>query len=66
MKGVRDKGIVVYGIIRMMMGISGFVKKTTGRNIGKKMFGFLLSKLSLDGNRICSRHAVQNMAKPAF
>ena len=53
MKGVRDKGIVVYGIIRMMMGISGFVKKTTGRNIGKKMFGFLLSKLSLDGNRIC-------------
>ncbi len=53
MKGVREKGIVVYGAIRFLMGISGFVKKTTGKNIGKKMFGFLLKKLSLDTNRIC-------------
>ena len=53
MSGVRKKGIVVYGIIRGMMGFSGFVKKAFGINIGKKMFGFLLSKLSLESNRIC-------------
>ena len=53
MSGVRKKGIVVYGLIRGMMGFSGFVKKAFGINIGKKMFGFLLSKLSLESNRIC-------------
>ena len=53
MKGVREKGIAVYGLIRLMMAISGFIKRTTGRNIGKRMFGFLLSRLSLDTNRIC-------------
>ncbi len=36
-----------------MMGFSGFVKKLTGVNIGKKMFGFLLRQLSLEDNRIC-------------
>ena len=35
------------------MGISGFLKKTFGINIGKKMFSFLLKKVSLDTNRIC-------------
>ena len=53
MAGVRKKGIVVYGIIRMMMGFSGFVKKVFGVNIGKKLFGFLLRNLSLENNRIC-------------
>ena len=53
MSGVRKKGIVVYGLIRALMGFSGFVKKVFGVNIGKKMFGFLLSKLSLESNRIC-------------
>ena len=53
MAGVRKKGIVVYGIIKAMMGLSGFIKKLTGINIGKKMFGFLLRQLSLEDNRIC-------------
>mgnify|MGYP001365075293 CR=1 FL=1 len=53
MDGVRKKGILIYGIIRMLMGISGFVKKCFGVNIGKKLFKGLLAKLSLDTNRIC-------------
>ncbi len=51
--GVKEKGPVIYGIIRGLMYVSGFIKKTTGVNPGKKMFGFLLSKLSLETNRIC-------------
>jgi long-chain acyl-CoA synthetase len=53
MNGVKEKGIVLYGIVRFMMGISGFLKKIFKVNVGKKMFGFLLKKLSLDTNRIC-------------
>ena len=53
MSGVRKKGPVVYGAIRALMGLSGFLKKAFGINAGKKMFGFLLSKLSLESNRIC-------------
>lgn len=53
MAGVRKKGIVVYGLIRGMMGVSGIIKKVFGVNIGKKMFGFLLKNLSLEDNRIC-------------
>lgn len=51
--GVRKKGIVVYGLIRFMMGISGFIKKVFKKNVGHKMFGFLLKQISLDTNRIC-------------
>lgn len=51
--GVKKKGALVYGLIRTMMGFSGFVKKVFGVNIGKKMFGFLLKNLSLENNRIC-------------
>ncbi len=53
MNGVKEKGILLYGIIRGLMYVSGFIKKTTGINPGKKMFGFLLKKLSLETNRIC-------------
>lgn len=53
MNGVREKGILLYGIIRALMYVSGFIKKTTGINPGKIMFGFLLKKLSLETNRIC-------------
>ena len=53
MNGIKEKGIVIYGIIRFLMFISGFIKKTTGKNPGKKMFKGLLAKLSLDTNRIC-------------
>ena len=53
MAGVRKKGIIVYGLIRFMMGISGIIKTTTGRNIGKKLFSSLLDKLSLRTLRTC-------------
>ncbi len=53
MDGVRKKGIVLYGVIRAMMSLSGFLKKVFHVNVGKKWFGFLLKKLSLDTNRIC-------------
>ena len=53
MKGVEEKGKFVSGLIHAMMGFSGFVKKVFKINIGKKMFGFLLKKVSLDKNRIC-------------
>ncbi len=51
--GVKKKGAVVYGLIRGLMGISGFLKKAFGIKVGKKMFGFLLKNLSLDNCRIC-------------
>lgn len=53
MNGLKKKGIVVYGLIRFLMGVSGVLKKIFKVNVGKKMFGFLLKKLSLDKNRIC-------------
>ena len=53
MAGVKKKGALVYGLVRAMMGFSGFVKKVFGVNIGKKIFGFLLKNLSLEENRIC-------------
>ena len=53
MNGIREKGIIVYGLIRLMMGFSGLVKKITGVNIGKKLFKGILAKVSLDTNRIC-------------
>ena len=51
--GVRKKGVDVYGLIRFLMGISGFLKKAFGLKVGKKMFGFLLKNLSLENCRIC-------------
>ena len=51
--GVRKKGVVVYGLIRFLMGISGFLKKAFGLKVGKMMFGFLLKNLSLENCRIC-------------
>lgn len=53
MNGVKAKGPIVYGFIRFLMGISGFLKKAFGIKVGKKMFSFLLKKVSLDTNRIC-------------
>jgi len=53
MKGIREKGVVVYGLIRFMMWLSGVIKKYFHVNPGKKMFKGILSKVSLDTNRIC-------------
>lgn len=53
MKGIREKGPLVYGAVRIMMGLSGFIKKTTGINPGKLMFRSILEKASLASIRIC-------------
>ncbi len=53
LSGVRKKSIVLYGIIRFLMSISGFIKKSFKVNPGKKMFGFLLKKVGLQNIRIC-------------
>ncbi len=53
MKGVREKGTLVYGLIRTLMAISGFIKKTFGVNPGKKLFHSVLEKASLSSIRIC-------------
>ncbi len=51
--GVKKKSIVLYGLIRFMMSISGLIKKIFKKNVGHKMFKFLLKQISLDTNRIC-------------
>ena len=52
MKGVRSKGVAVYGVIRFLMGFSYLIKKTTGKNIGKKLFKSVLEKANLTTLRI--------------
>ncbi|MCL2068010.1 MAG: AMP-binding protein [Treponema sp.] len=52
-RGLKEKGPVVYGIIRFMMGISGLIKKVFKVNPGKKMFKFILDRASLSTVRIC-------------
>ena len=53
MKGVREKGIVLYSIVRFLMFISGILKKC-GIKIGKKLFGkMILDKANLSSIRIC-------------
>ncbi|TVR55701.1 MAG: long-chain fatty acid--CoA ligase [Spirochaetaceae bacterium] len=53
MRGVREKGPVVYGIIRFLMGVSGFIKKVFRVNPGKRIFRSVLEKASLATVRIC-------------
>jgi long-chain acyl-CoA synthetase len=52
-RGLKEKGPIVYGIISFLMAISGIVKKVFKVNPGKKMFGFILDKASLKSIRIC-------------
>jgi long-chain acyl-CoA synthetase len=52
-RGLKAKGPIVYGIISLLMGISGIIKKVFKVNPGKKMFGFVLDKASLTSIRIC-------------
>ena len=51
-KGIRSKSVIVFYIIRFLMGVSYFVKKAFGANIGKKMFKSILDKASLGSIRI--------------
>jgi len=52
-RGLREKGLIVYALISFLMGISGIIKKVFKVNPGKKMFGFILEKASLTSIRIC-------------
>ena len=52
-KGIREKGAVAFALIRTLMLASGLIKKLFHVNPGKKMFGFLLKKVSLENIRIC-------------
>jgi long-chain acyl-CoA synthetase len=52
-RGLKEKGPVVYGVISFLMGVSGFIKKVFKVNPGKKMFGFVLDKASLRTIRNC-------------
>ena len=52
-KGLKEKGPVVYGLISFLMAISGMIKKLFKVNPGKKMFGFILKKVSFESIRIC-------------
>ena len=51
-RGIRAKGVIVFGIIRFLMGISYFFKKVFKVNIGSKMFKSVLDKASLSSVRI--------------
>jgi long-chain acyl-CoA synthetase len=52
-RGLKEKGPLVYGLISALMLLSGFIKKVFKVNPGKKMFGFILDKASLTTLRTC-------------
>lgn len=52
LKGIRDKGLVVYGIMRFLMGVSYCVKKVFRVNPGKKIFKAVLEKASISTLRV--------------
>ncbi|MGB4585487.1 MAG: AMP-binding protein, partial [Rectinemataceae bacterium] len=53
LKGIAEKGPLVNGLIKAMMGFSGFVKKSFKVNPGKKLFHSVLEKASLSTIRVC-------------
>ena len=53
LKGIREKGLAVYFILRVLMSFSGFIKRVFNINIGKKLFKTVLDKASLSTIRIC-------------
>ena len=53
LRGIKAKGKIVFGIMYVLMGMSGMIKKTFGVNPGKKLFGAILDKASLASIRIC-------------
>ncbi len=54
MKNIEAQGKFKSSLVKCLMAFSGYLKKNFGINIGKKLFGkSILSKLSLDKNRIC-------------
>ncbi len=52
MKGIKAKGWFVYAMVRMLMGISGFVKNVFRVNPGKSMFKAILKQANIYSLRI--------------
>jgi long-chain acyl-CoA synthetase len=53
LRGIRAKGPIVYGLISLLMGISGCIKKIFKVNPGKKIFHAVLEQASLTTLRVC-------------
>jgi long-chain acyl-CoA synthetase len=53
LRGIKQKGAVVFAIISLLMGISGLIKKVFRVNPGKKLFRAVLEQASLSSIRIC-------------
>ena len=51
-KGIKSKGIIVYGLMKCLMGLSYLIKKITGKNPGKKLFKAVLEKASISTLRV--------------
>ena len=52
LKGIKDKGPIVNGIMHFLMGLSYFIKKLFKVNPGKKLFKAVLEKASISTLRI--------------
>ena len=52
MKGIKEKGALVYGIIKFLMGLSYIIKKLTNCNPGKVLFKSVLQKANINTLRI--------------
>jgi long-chain acyl-CoA synthetase len=53
LKGIREKGFIVYALIRGLMFMNGVLKKHLGLNPGLGLFAFIRKKASMDSLRIC-------------
>lgn len=51
-KGIRSKGAFLYGVISFLRGLSFIVKKLTGKNIGRKLFGKVLEQANISTLRV--------------
>ena len=51
-KGMREKGALVYGVLKAMRHLSYLIKKITGKNLGKTLFKTVLKKANLYTIRI--------------
>lgn len=51
-KGIKSKGPIVVGLMALLRGLSFFVKKCTGKNIGKTLFKAVLNQASIATLRV--------------
>ena len=52
LNGIKQKGKIVYGILKILMEISYIIKKITKINVGHKMFNAVLKKANINTIRI--------------